>query len=95
MSEPIISIRNITKQFPGVTAVDEVSFDIGANEFFALLGPSGCGKTTVLRMMAGFENPTSGDILIDGQTMTGNPAQRAPSQHGLSVLCGVPAYDGH
>ena len=71
MSEPIISIRNLTKQFSGVTAVDDVSFDIGANEFFALLGPSGCGKTTLLRMMAGFENPTSGDILIDGQNMVG------------------------
>ena len=71
MSEPIISIRNLTKQFSVVTAVDDVSFDIGANEFFALLGPSGCGKTTLLRMMAGFENPTSGEILIDGQNMVG------------------------
>jgi spermidine/putrescine ABC transporter ATP-binding subunit len=71
MSEPIISINNLSKQFSGVTAVDDVSFDIGANEFFALLGPSGCGKTTLLRMMAGFENPSSGEILIDGQSMAG------------------------
>jgi spermidine/putrescine ABC transporter ATP-binding subunit len=71
MSEPIISISNVTKQFAGITAVDDVSFEIGVNEFFALLGPSGCGKTTLLRMMAGFENPTSGEILIDGQNMAG------------------------
>jgi spermidine/putrescine ABC transporter ATP-binding subunit len=78
MSEPIISIRNITKQFPGVTAVDNLSFDIGVNEFFALLGPSGCGKTTLLRMMAGFENPTSGEILIDGQEMSGIQPNHRP-----------------
>ncbi|MFZ5789809.1 MAG: ABC transporter ATP-binding protein [Pseudomonadota bacterium] len=75
---PIISIRSVTKEFGGtVRAVDDVSFDIAEGEFFALLGPSGCGKTTLLRMLAGFEIPTAGEIIIDGQPMEGvNPNRR-------------------
>ncbi len=76
--DAIISIGALTKLFPGVTAVDEVSFDIRPNEFFALLGPSGCGKTTLLRMIAGLEMPTSGEITIDGQDMALTPANRRP-----------------
>ncbi len=67
----IISIRNVTKRFGPVVAVDDASFDIAEGEFFALLGPSGCGKTTLLRMLAGFENQTEGDIVIAGQPMDG------------------------
>src|SRR5262245_789375 len=77
-AKPIITIRDITKEFNGnVRAVDNVSFDILEGEFFALLGPSGCGKTTLLRMLAGFEIPTEGEIVIDGQPMEGvNPNRR-------------------
>jgi spermidine/putrescine transport system ATP-binding protein/putrescine transport system ATP-binding protein len=77
---PIISIQNITKRFPGspVAAVDDVSLDIMPGEFFVLLGPSGCGKTTLLRMIAGFEIPTSGTILIDGQDMAAVPPNKRP-----------------
>ena len=68
---PVISIDAVTKRFGGsVTAVDRVSLEIAPGEFFALLGPSGCGKTTLLRMIAGFESPTEGRILIDGQDMS-------------------------
>ena len=71
MSEtPIIQIQNVTKVYGGsVKAVDEVSLDVHRGEFFALLGPSGCGKTTLLRMLAGFEIPTAGQVIIDGHDM--------------------------
>jgi len=79
MTKPIIEIRNVSKRFQGgVTAVDNVSLDIAAGEFFALLGPSGCGKTTLLRMLAGFEVPTEGELLVDGQSMVGVPPNRRP-----------------
>ena len=76
---PIISIRNISKRFgASVVAVDNAHFDIAEGEFFALLGPSGCGKTTLLRMLAGFENPTEGEIVIDGQVMEGVDPDKRP-----------------
>ena len=75
---PIIEIRNVSKRFGKVTAVDDVSLDIVPGEFFVLLGPSGCGKTTLLRMIAGFELPTEGQILIDGQDMAHVPPNRRP-----------------
>ncbi len=68
-----ISVREVTKRFGAVTAVDAVSVDVGAGEFFSLLGPSGSGKTTMLRMIAGFEMPTSGTILLDGADVTNRP----------------------
>ncbi len=64
-----IRIENVTKKFGDFVAVDNVSLEIGKGELFALLGGSGCGKTTLLRMLAGFEVPTSGRIIIDGQDM--------------------------
>jgi spermidine/putrescine ABC transporter ATP-binding subunit len=75
----IISIRGVTKRFgASVIAVDDVSLDIRAGEFFALLGPSGCGKTTLLRMIAGFETPSEGAILIDGEDMFDVEPNRRP-----------------
>ncbi len=73
-----VSIQSVSKRFGTVTAVDRVSLDIRQNEFFALLGPSGCGKTTLLRMLAGFETPDRGSILIDGQDMAEVPPNRRP-----------------
>ena len=78
-AKPFIRIQNVTKQFGDVYAVDNVSLDIYQGEFFALLGPSGCGKTTLLRMLAGFETPTAGRILIDGQDMAAVPPWKRPS----------------
>lgn len=69
-----VELRNVTKIFgTDTTAVDDVSFAIKKGEFFSLLGPSGCGKTTLLRMIAGFETPTSGTILLDGKDITDVP----------------------
>ena len=76
--ESFISIRDISKNFGKVRAVDHVSIDIAKGEFFSLLGPSGCGKTTLLRMLAGFEFPTQGEILIDGQPMSSVPPNKRP-----------------
>ena len=75
---PIVSIENVTKIYGNVYATDEVNLNIHEREFFSLLGPSGCGKTTLLRMLAGFEQPTSGRILIDGKDMTNVPPYKRP-----------------
>ncbi len=74
--KPIISIRNISKRWGSSVAVDNVSLDIEPGEFFALLGPSGCGKTTLLRILAGLEVPTEGQVLIDGQDMSDIPPNK-------------------
>ncbi|MCB0029570.1 MAG: ATP-binding cassette domain-containing protein, partial [Anaerolineales bacterium] len=68
----------MTKQFADVIAVDNLSLEIEDGEFFSLLGPSGCGKTTTLRLVAGFEQPNSGQIAIMGQPVAGIPAYRRP-----------------
>jgi spermidine/putrescine transport system ATP-binding protein len=75
---PIIVFENVSKTFGKVVAVDNVTLSIEEGEFFALLGPSGCGKTTLLRMLAGFETPTDGRILIDGQDVVRIPPNRRP-----------------
>ena len=67
----LLEIIAASKSFTAAAAVDDVSLAIESGEFFALLGPSGCGKTTLLRMIAGFETPDSGRIVIDGADMTG------------------------
>lgn len=79
-----VELRNIIKEFPAgryetpVRAVDDISMTIYDGEFFAMLGPSGCGKTTTLRMIAGFEKPSSGEILIDGAPMQDMPPFHRP-----------------
>lgn len=78
MSEPAIRIENVTKSFADVQAVKGISLTIGEGEFFSLLGPSGCGKTTLLRMIAGFEHPTSGLVVIGGQDMKNVPPHKRP-----------------
>lgn len=71
-----ISLRNLSKSFGSTTVVDDLSLEINDGEFVVLLGPSGCGKTTTLRMIAGLEQSTSGDILIDGEPVNGLPPQK-------------------
>ena len=78
-TDAYISIRGVSKHFGGVRAVEDLTFDIRRGEFFSLLGPSGCGKTTLLRMLAGFEVPTAGEIYIDGQPMATVPPNLRPT----------------
>jgi putative spermidine/putrescine transport system ATP-binding protein len=68
-----VALEDVVKRFGDVVAVDGVSLDVRAGEFFSLLGPSGSGKTTCLRMIAGFEQPTSGRILLDGRDVSDLP----------------------
>src|ERR1700760_2832682 len=78
----LLRIEGVVKTFGGFRAVDALSLDIQAGEFFALLGPSGCGKTTLLRMLAGFETPDEGRILLDGKDI----AQVAPHQRPVNMM---------
>jgi spermidine/putrescine ABC transporter ATP-binding subunit len=75
---PLLQIRNVSKAFGTVKAVDDVSLDIAGNEFFALLGASGSGKTTLLRMLAGFETPTGGQILLEGRDVSNVAPNKRP-----------------
>ncbi len=77
-ARPVLRIENLTKRFGSVTVVDHLSLDIYDGEFFALLGPSGCGKTTLLRLIAGFERPNSGRMLLDGIDLAAVPPHRRP-----------------
>ena len=77
-AKPLIRIENVSKNFGSFTAVNNVSLDIFEREFFALLGPSGCGKTTLMRMLAGFETPSSGSISIAGLDLAGIPPHKRP-----------------
>jgi spermidine/putrescine transport system ATP-binding protein len=79
LSEPSVRLQGVTKAFGDLVAVDDLDLDIGDGEFFTLLGPSGCGKTTTLRMVAGFEEPTSGTVLIGGEDVVDLPAHRRPT----------------
>ena len=73
-----VELRDVTKRFGALTAVEGVSLAVGRREFLTLLGPSGCGKTTTLRLIAGFERPTSGVVLIDGRAVQNLPAYKRP-----------------
>ena len=77
-----ITLRNLTKHFAGsgkqgdtTRAVDGVTLELGEHEFLTLVGPSGCGKSTIMRLIAGLESPTSGDIFINGQNVNGAPTR--------------------
>ena len=80
--KPLIQFKGVTKCFGDFTAIDDLTQDIYEREFFALLGPSGCGKTTMMRMLAGFDNPTKGQILIAGQDMAGIP----PNERAVNMM---------
>jgi spermidine/putrescine transport system ATP-binding protein len=76
---PSVRLEGVTKRFGDLQAVRQLSLDVERGEFFTLLGPSGCGKTTTLRMVAGFEEPTEGRVLLDGEDVTDLPAFKRPT----------------
>ena len=76
---PSVRLDGVTKRFGDFTAVRRMDLDIPTGEFFTMLGPSGCGKTTTLRMVAGFEEPTEGRVLLDGEDVTNRPAFKRPT----------------
>jgi spermidine/putrescine ABC transporter ATP-binding subunit len=78
-AEPRVRVEQITHRFGDVTALEDVSLDIASGELLTLLGPSGCGKTTLLRIVAGFERPSCGRVLIDGTDVTSLPAHKRPT----------------
>ena len=80
--QPAIRLTGLTKEFGAVTAVDHVDLEIGAGEFFSMLGPSGSGKTTVLRLIAGFEQPSSGTIELFGHDVT----RKAPFDRDVNTV---------
>ncbi len=80
--KPIIRFGGVTKRFGDFTAIDDLTLDIYAREFFALLGPSGCGKTTLMRMLAGFESPSAGTIELDGKDIAAVP----PNKRAVNMM---------
>ena len=78
-SRSSVTLEGVTKRFGDFVAVDDLDLELGGGEFFTLLGPSGCGKTTTLRMVAGFEQPSAGRVLIDGDDVAGLPPYKRPT----------------
>ena len=76
---PALELAAVSKSFGARRAVDDVSLEVAAGEFVAIVGPSGSGKTTALRLIAGFEQPDAGTVRIDGRDVTALPAERVPA----------------
>jgi len=82
MSEALLKVSGLTMRFGGLLAVDQVEFEVRRDEVFAIIGPNGAGKTTVFNCVGGFYKPTTGDIVMDGQPITGQPSHKV-ARHGL------------
>src|SRR3954462_6347031 len=78
-AEPILRLSGVTKRFDGFTAVDAIDVVVREGEFLTIVGPSGCGKTTLLRMLAGLERPSAGDISLRGRVINDLPPNRRPT----------------
>lgn len=91
--ERIIEFKHVTKIFNGVTVIEDENFYVRKGEFLTILGPSGCGKSTTLRMIAGFETPTSGDILLEGKDIVSMPAYKRPINTVFQHYALFPNYD--
>lgn len=84
MSTPFLEVRNLVKEFGELRAVDNVSFEIGANEMVGLIGPNGAGKSTLIRLITGILKPTSGQVLFKGEDITGQPIHKTVN---MGLVC--------
>src|SRR5688572_8206497 len=82
----VVSLRGLTKKFTDAAAVDALDLEIGDGEFVSLLGPSGCGKTTTLRLVAGFLQPDSGEIRVDGNVISSSALLVPPERRNMSMI---------
>lgn len=92
MNNDFLVLKNITKSFGKSVVIDNLNLNIKRGSMVTLLGPSGCGKTTVLRLVAGLESPTEGEIFIDGEDVTKSSIQNRDIWYRIPVLCTVSAY---
>jgi ABC-type sugar transport system ATPase subunit len=86
MAAPLVALRNLTRQYPGVRALDDVSLDIGAGDVIGLVGKNGAGKSTLIKILAGIDRQDSGDIVIAGETMAHGYAPTTAHRHGLAFM---------
>ena len=89
----LVLIKNVSKEFDGVEVLSNINLYIKRNEFVTLLGPSGCGKTTLLRLLGGFEAPTSGDILFEGKSIVDVPPYKRRLNTVFQRYTLFPHYD--
>ena len=88
-----LELENLHRQFGSFKALKGIDISLGEGEFLSLLGPSGCGKTTALRLVAGFDRPNAGRILVEGKDLAGVGAQQARHGDGLPGVLAVPEHD--
>src|SRR4051794_11082434 len=93
-ARPLVRFEQVAKHFSGVTAVEQLTLDIFDGEFFALLGPSGCGKTTLLRLLAGFETPDAGRVVLGGGDLSGVPPHPRPGNMMVQRYAVFPPRSG-
>ena len=93
-SENLIELKNVKKSYDGKTSViEEFSLEVKKGEFVTFLGPSGCGKTTILRMIGGFDIPTSGTILLDGKDISKLPPNERPINTVFQKICFISTFE--